>query len=414
MIIIDGYLIDITPETASYCKTLLLENLNINKWNEEICGFPKAGATQYVGWVMLESSFPFNAPKNISKGAGIEFRQSVALHTGLCIIIAGTSIDLLVGTDADESSTFSKFSIEFSADNYADAIFPYKNNNGNIQWNNSASIYITNPLNTKLWLNSRIIAQTSGLVYNKFILQIYDKIISGAYNVFQPISILTPNVSSFESLSPINQNQYGTLLIPSTASFTLIEDAIYYLQDLECPIGAFLSLASTAFFYFQCNNDGNYCNNLQVVPMENSIYLWYENLKECIIKFNGNGAIDWENIQICYNESYAYVYMNSTYVYKVSLLNVTDYKSSNCYNTTCIYNPMIFRYLLDIPLKYNIKTPTLTAMDYLYLVCYSLIIVGCIGFKIHERYSSPSSKKSKETAYFDEFENRIKQDTYFS
>lgn len=409
IIFIDGYLTTITPQTAQYCRSLLKSSINLRKlWNNELCGFPIALKTQAVGFIELESSFPFNVPFSISKNAGIEFRQGVTLHYGLGVIIASSSIDLLYGSDPNIGSTFIKFSIEFSANNYTGSIFPCKNDN-DIQWNNNASIYVSNPLNTNLWLNSRIITSTTGLVYNEFIDQLYADIIKGEYSVFQPITIITPNISSFENyLTPINQNEYGTSLVPSMSSYTFVNNTIDFLLDKNCAVGAFLNLASTSIFYFQCYG-GSSCNSLQIVPLNNNVYIWYENIYKCFVN-NNNGVINWESIQNCYNESYAYVYKNATYVYKVNLFNVTEYLATN--GDVTFYNPMIFRYIVQLPALINVINPQQRAMDYLAIVFLCLIVPSYIVYSIHKIKSNGKSK-SKVDSYLDEFENRIKQDPYF-
>jgi len=408
--IVDGYFTTITPEIALYCKNIIKNSVKLRKnWNNEICGFPLATNMQAVGFIALEGSFPFNTPKSILKNAGIEFRQGVTLHSGIAIIIATSSIDLLYGSDPNSGHSFIKFSIEFCSNNYTGSIFPYKNNNGNnIQWNNNASINVRNPLDTNLWLNSRIITETTGLVYNEFIYQIYENILNGDYNVFQPITIISPNISSFETLLPITQNQYGSLLISSISSSTLVNNTISFLLSKECTIGAFLNLASTSIFYFQCTN-GASCKSLETVPLNDDVYIWYENLHECLVNFNGNGAINWQNIQNCYNLSYAYVYMNSTFAYKVDLLNVTE----DIYHNTTIYNPMIFRYILQLQSLMEIE-PKIGAMDTFWIVCFFLIISFLLGFIIYKIFFNNSNKsKSKEDVYLDNYENRIKQDSFF-
>jgi hypothetical protein len=56
------------------------------------------------------------------------------------------------------------------SNNYVGGLFPNTTEGiDNFMWNNEASIVVTNPLDENNWVNSRLIASTSGVAYTDFI-----------------------------------------------------------------------------------------------------------------------------------------------------------------------------------------------------------------------------------------------------
>ena len=401
---IDGYLVQLTPTIAKICMDQMTYSASL--WNTTMCGFPLVGETQSIGFVTLAGSFPFNAPSSIQSRAGPEFRNSVGLHGGIGIIISSTSLSVLYGSSSNNFK-FTKLSVEFLAENYISGLFPNVSAN-KVIWNNNGAIYVRNPIDTSMWLNSKIITETTGLIYLKYIRQVYQTIAAGGYDVFQPISVLTPNISAISSVTPTNQLEIGSLLVNPISSFTFVENTITFLLSEHFRIGTFLQLATTSAFYFHCCV-GTGCPpscsplslvNLNITANEIIVSSWYQKLKKCY------GSSSNADIQSCY-QSYAYVYMNSSMVYNVTLLNMTQYQNES------LNNPMIFRYLLEETSVADIEIPQLQPIDIVIVAFFSAMIAAIILFVGIKYYQKKGIRTEKQTSYLDRFNSKMQDDFFY-
>lgn len=395
-----GAIVSLTPSTALFCLNLIQQSQHT--WDQSICGFPLVSETQSVTFVTLEASFPFNAPSSIVKAAGPQFRQGSAVHGGIGLIISTSTISALYG-QSSSSIEVMKVSVEFAADSYTSGLFP-NTTNDTVTWNNSGSIYVSNPLNTTLWLNSRIIAETTGFVYLRYISDIFKNITMGAYEIFQPVNILTPNIANLQSIAPINQLEIGTTLVSPYSSYAFVKDATGFLLNQNCVIGTFLELTATSFFYFHCCVGSSSCPancNLTSVNLNNpvdekKVSIWYQEVQICFSSISNSGSTNlWLDIQDCYSSHpYAYVYKNSSAVYNVSLLDTTTYQG--------VYNPMIYRYVLQEQTISGSAIPSIATIDIVLMVFFYLSVVSMFLFLVLKVYRNKESKTSRNrTTYLD-------------
>ena len=404
----DGYLVQLTPAVAKLC----IDDMKnaVSKWNSTQCGFPLVDESQSIGFLSLDASFPFNAPPNIQRKAGPEFRQGAGLHGGIGIIISSTSSSALYGLTSSNVQ-FTKISVEFVAENYINGLFPNTTNN-KVIWNNNGAIYVRNPIDTNLWLNSKIITETNGLNYLKYIHKIFQTIATGGFEVFQPISVLTPNMTAFEAITPPNQLEIGNLLVNPTSSFTFVQNTIDFLFSENFPMGTFLELAATSAFYFHCcigKGCLSSCSPLKLVDLSFAanqalVSSWYQKLYKC---FSSLASADFQS---CYGSySYAYVYMNSSMVYNVTLLDITSYQSMYAN----LYNPMIFRYILEESYDYNNVTPQLEPIDIVIFILFSMMIAAIFLFVAIKYYKKRGIRSEKQTNYLDRFNDKMQDDFYY-
>ena len=81
-----------------------------------------------------------------------------------------------------------KFSIDYLANSYLGGFFPTTSNGiAGFQWNNQASIVITNPIIENNWVNSRLIASASGVAYSDFVSWLQEN--ENQYPYYQPSTV---------------------------------------------------------------------------------------------------------------------------------------------------------------------------------------------------------------------------------
>ena len=390
---INGALINLTPRVAKLCKFAMRKSSST--WNMTLCGFPLVDETESVTFITLEGSFPFNAPYSVSKAVGPQFRQGTAIHGGIGIIISRTGNGKITST---------KISVEFVAEDYLSALFP-NTTSGSLVWNNAGSIYINNPLNSSFWLNSRIISETTGYIYLKYIYDLYRNISSEQYTVFQPIKVIQPNVAYFQNILPVSELDIGTVTVYPKSSYAFVISVIEFLLSLDCQVQVILGLTTTSIFYFQDNT------NLKIVNLNSSsvvqVSKWYSDLYSCFKGLSSTSPREnlYLDIQDCYGSySYAYVYLNPTAVYKVSLLNTTALVNQG------VYNPMIFQYLLSTNSTDTGKPPKMDILDIILIILFYMAIFCMVVFVIAKVYYKRESKTSKQSTYLERFKDKVQED----
>jgi len=365
-------------------------------WDSNVCGFILVGEMESITFVTLEGSFPFNAPYNISKAAGPQFRQGTAIHGGIGIVLSNTTMNGTI--------TSTKLSVEFAAEDYLSGLFP-NIDNGNLIWNNTGSVYVNNPLNTSLWLNSRIITETTGYVYLKYIYDLYTNISNHQFAVFQPIKVIQPNITYFESILPVNENQIGNVTVYPNSSYAFVINTIEFLLNLHCEVDVVLGLTATSIFYLQDQT------NLNIVYLDSSsnvaqVSNWYIDLYACFSNLSSSSLRTnlYLDIQDCYsNHSYAYVYLSNSSVYNVSLLNTATHVNQG------VYNPMIFQYLLVADTSYNLNEPSMNTLDIILIVLFYMSIMAMVVFIMAKVYYKRESKTSKQSTYLERFNDKIQE-----
>ena len=117
-------------------------------------GFPAIVDTSEVQFYYMESPLPFNAPQSVWTKAGTEFGAFVSTHCGIGVY---------------DTSTSSKFSIEFIAANYTGALLPTLIGNSSMVWNNVGELAVTSPFQESSWIVSRLVSITSGTAYRELV-----------------------------------------------------------------------------------------------------------------------------------------------------------------------------------------------------------------------------------------------------
>lgn len=352
----------------NYCASSLKTSkyTSVSNTNGNICGFPIALNAYQVTFYTLEASFPFNAPPNLVRRAGQEFRSSIGAHAGI-----GVTLETNNGCSPNYIPTYKfnpkykpmceQFSIEFIAENYTEVLFN----------NNSASIYITNPLDKNRWINSKILTTTTGYVYTKYILQLLHNISIGYYDVYQPILVLQPNTTTFEKLIPVTETVlgYSGLMNYPRTSYSFLNESIAFLISKNCLVTPLLQLSSTYLIYFSADSSlGD-----PISLYDSNVQKWYADLYNCykeVGKLSANAAFFFNNITICY-DSYPYIaYVNvgngSDMVYKVNLYTAN----------TNISTPELFRFLLPAAESYYYLngTSVATRID-IFIFCLLLLVL---------------------------------------
>jgi uncharacterized membrane protein len=382
--------IQLSKEYVNQCAN----QLQNNQANSTICSFPKSYDGFTVSFYMLQGSFPFNAPSDLIDNAGIEFRSSVQAHAGIGIILE--SFEGACSYSPNNPKRFGKyiecvqFSIEFAANNYTGAIFPDTSNHL-VTWNNNASIYLTNPINSNQWINSKLLTITTGYIYNQYVLTILKNISYGYFDTYQPITILQPNITTFENVIPVAENNIGDLLTYPSSSYTFVNQTTSFLLSKQCIVSSLLAASTTNFFYFS-----NSIASVTLAQADNEykVSQWYADLYSCFKKnatkfsINGvsNGATFMAALPACYH-SYAYVYGNTGMVYNVSL-----YKNI----AADIYTPLLFRFLLSSSSSSQFISPTMLPLDYIILIIFAFVFVIYCGFLTTRLTKAKTSTSHKE------------------
>ena len=374
--------IQLSKEYVRRCSNEFVANIDKNN---TVCSFPKAFNSYTATFHLLEGSFPFNTPNDIRKQAGNIFRSNIQAHSGIGIVLESYP-GACAAINPLKTVVCIQITVEFASNNYTGGIFPnIINNNQQIQWNNNGSVYLTNPINQNNWINSKILTTTTGYIYNQYVVKILDMIKSGHYDIYQPISIVNPNTTSFSSLLQIPEQYVGTILYPAS-SYTFTNQTISYLVSVQCAIELLLSPPSTNYMYF--TNTEVQVIGLDGGTIEQEVSQWYHNLYQCyytnITHSNDTCLTD---LSSCYTtKPYAYIYNNASSVYKIILYP----------NTIDISTPLLFRFLMTTLSVAPLTTPTLGATDVFVLVVLSIVFVAYCGYLTTRLVKGKTSGSHKE------------------
>jgi len=377
--------IQLSKEYVNLCSSEFEFKDNTHK-NNTVCSFPKAFNSYTATFHLLEGSFPFNTPDDIRKEAGNIYRSNIQAHSGVGIVLESYPGACAV-INPLKNVVCIQMSVEFASNNYTGGIFPnILNNNQQLQWNNNGSVYLTNPINQNNWINSKILTTTTGYIYNQYVVQILDMIIKGNFDIYQPISIVNPNTTSFSSLLQVPEQYVGTILLYPASSYTFTNTSISYLVSKQCAIELLLPPPSTNYMYF--TNTAVQVVGLDGGTIEQEVSQWYHNLYQCyytnITNSNDTCLTD---LSSCYTtEPYAYVYNNASSVYKVTLYP----------NTADITTPLLFRFLITTSTAGSLTAPTLAAADVFVLVVLSIVFVAYCGYLTTRLVKGKTSGSHKE------------------
>lgn len=153
-----------------------------------------------------------------------------------------------------DTTTDTKFSIEFVANNYTGALFPTYQD-GQIVWNNAGSIVITNPLVEDNWLNSRLVSTTTANAWSQMVTYLKDN--TKKWDVYQPVSVVFANSSLYSNTSEVTTDDLasvGGVSVYAINSFSFVDDMIKQLADYGCDLGAFLQIYATSYDYLAKQN----------------------------------------------------------------------------------------------------------------------------------------------------------------
>lgn len=181
-----------------------------------------------------------------------------------------------------DTTTDDKFSIEFVSNNYVGGLLP-NTSNGYINWLNSGSIVITDPLDSEAWLNSRLLTTTSGSAYSQLITYLQGN--TGLFQYYQPVTALYVNTSLINASIAITNDDIdniGTVLVQPTNSFAFVDDLIIQLGSYGCDLGAFLQIYATSFGYLTREKAApNVVSWGEGQPANADVYRWYSDLNKC-------------------------------------------------------------------------------------------------------------------------------------
>eukprot|EP01040_Poterioochromonas_malhamensis_P005401 gene5402-5795_t len=345
------------PKLA-YLQILLILPL-IFSTQYDIYSGPSLSNSDSVQFFYLEAPFPYNAPQSIKDTAGSNFDKYGVSHAGLGIWDTTTDV---------------KFSIELVSNDYVGGLLP-NTSNGVITWLNSASIVITDPLDTNAWLNSRLITTTSGSAYSQLITYLQGN--EGLFQYYQPVTALYVNTSLLNSTDTVTNDdidQVGSILVAPTNSFAFVDELINQLGSYGCDLGAFLQIYATSFDYFARDKSAptvvSWTAGQQANP---DVYRWYSDLYNCYEQSYTTTQTDSGDANSflalvakdCYHD-YAYFFKTTNSVYNITLASDTaDYAT-----------PMLTQYIYNLPSSNDGDAENLTAIDY---VMIALAFVGCCG-----------------------------------
>lgn len=248
------------------CVTLLV-SFSFAATQYDIYNAPTISNTHSVQFFYLEAPFPYNTPEQIIDAAGSDFNRYGIAHAGLGVW--------------DTTSDY-KYSIEFASESYVGGLLPTIAN-GVLTWNNAGNIVITYPLDESLWLNARLICTTSGSSYSQLITYLQDNV--DIYSTFQPVTGLFVNSTLLNTtageVQSADLNTIGTILVPSTDSFTFVDDLISQLNSYGVNLGAFLQIYATSFTYLAATSNSAQVITWNSATANSNVYNWYGDLNTC-------------------------------------------------------------------------------------------------------------------------------------
>eukprot|EP01038_Epipyxis_sp_PR26KG_P007787 gene7787-10578_t len=344
---------------------------------------PSLSLSDQVEIYYLEASFPYNTPPSIKNAAGSSFDTYAVTHGGLGVWDQTTNV---------------KFSIEFVSNDYIGGLIP-TTSNGQLIWENQASIIITSPLVEDNWSNSRLITITTGAAYSQLITYLQNNI--NSFTVYQPVSVIYINESLYNSsmkndITVNDLTDIGSLLVTPTSSFTFLDIMVSQLASYGCDLQSFLQIYASAFNYL--SNKPKLNLNTQVVSWSSSgtvnsqVYQWFSDLNDCYTTVfdetvtNGEGAEYFlQAVQKCYSHT-AYVYKSSTSVYNISLANYTD-------NLIEYSSPILSQYVYILPSSSSNDNEQLSIMDWFMIVLFILCVLFGIVYFLNRLFGKKQRRR---------------------
>lgn len=356
--------------TALALLTLIMLCQDVNSKITDVHGLPNIDNSHEVQFYYLESSFPFNVPDYISTRVGDGFKEYSTLVAG--IGIWDTTADI-------------KFSIQFVSNSYVGALFPILNDTyGEITWNNTGSIVVTDPLDETSWVSSRHIVTTNGGPYSRLV-QFLQESENPNFNVYQPINIVNPSsalisnytTDEFSFIFQLNSANDGNEIVEATNSYTFARYIVDELHLIGCKVDSFLPIYNSSFSYMTDLEEVETLSYSDNISAKSEVFNWFSSIEACYKRIfvdaddSNNVALIFESISNCYNISdYAYVYKSATSVYKVRL-----------FNTSIIPVPTVYRCEYDLPKDLSNDKDLLDGADIFVLLCiFALAIAGAYYF----------------------------------
>ena len=258
-------------------------------------GLPAIADTSEVQFYYLEAALPFNAPQAVWTKAGTEFGAFVSTHCGIGVY---------------DTSTSSKFSIEFIAANYTGALLPTLSGSSMI-WNNVGEIAVTSPFQESLWIVSRLVSITSGTAYQELVEYLQTHWQRGYY--YQPVTVTA------SSSSP------STASVAPTNSYSFCAEVISQISSFGAPVDSFLPPSTTAFTYYASSAEQPKVVSWAESAVPADVVQYYRQLSLCyhgaFSSTSTGGAAQFLQLlqDGCYKSQHALVYRSATSVYNVSL-----------------------------------------------------------------------------------------------
>jgi len=341
-----------------------------------------------VEFYYLESSFPYNVPANVEVAAGSYFNNFVMTSAAMGIWNKDSNV---------------KISVQFVCTSYVDALFPTvvtaSTTSGKaLQWNNGGKIVVTEPLSENEWLDSRLVATSTGSAYQNIVdtLQNYED--DGDFTFYQPVNVLNP-----QALNPsLGTDNY---LVQAQNSYYLTMELFRVLSDTGVDLESFASLFLTSFSYATeatpvllqwAAADGPPVTVTDFFVAAKTCY----NTKFSDVQGNsaaidgGYGGMVFLNSVIdCYANGTAYIYASATSVWEITLSPSQP-------------TPQLLRFPVPLPPGNDDLNSDLSAMDILVLVSLGSIFV--ILILVMGRHMWLKKSQPKGAHLDDEFRGAIK------
>jgi hypothetical protein len=258
-------------------------------------GFPAIVDTSEVQFYYMESPLPLNAPQSVWTKAGTEFGAFVSTHCGIGVY---------------DTSTSSKFSIEFIAANYTGALLPTLIGNSSMVWNNVGELAVTSPFQESSWIVSRLVSITSGTAYRELVEYLQTHWQRGNY--FQPVTVTSSLSTSTVTVAPTN-------------SYSFCADVISQISSFGAPVDSFLPPSTTAFTYYASSAEPPKVVSWSEAAVPQEVVQYYRRLSLCyhdaFASTSTGGAAQFLQLlqDGCYKSRHALVFRSATSVYNVSL-----------------------------------------------------------------------------------------------
>lgn len=205
---------------------------------------PSIVLSHNVQFFYLSAPFPYNAPANIKNAAGTAYQSYGISHGGIGV------------WDTDDNI---RFSIELIADDYVGSLLPgFDTEDRTLNWNNTASIVVTNPIESGDWLYSNLVVTTQGSAYKQLLNYLQDNSNTKAFEIYQPVTAVFINSSTFNesdilSYSSADFSDDSNILVNHVDSYSFADEILKQLSNYGCKLRDFLPVYSNSFDYVNDN-----------------------------------------------------------------------------------------------------------------------------------------------------------------